>query len=239
MTGTSPPTIVFDLDGTLIDTAPDLLTTLNIVLGREGIAPVGREEIVGYIGSGARAMIGRAFSAAGRPLPPDKHAALFADYLAEYDRHLVDESAPYAGTEAMLDRFAAAGWLLAVCTNKFEAPARKLLDRLGLARRFAAITGQDTFGVSKPHPLHLTETIRAAGGVAERAVMVGDSHVDIETAKAAGIPVVAVSFGYSPVPVATLGPTVVIDSFDALYPVAVEFMRRPSRPAEREAARLP
>lgn len=213
-------TLVFDLDGTLVDTAPDLLTTLNIVLAREGIPPVGREEIVGYVGSGARAMLERAFRGAGRPLPPDRHAALFADYLAEYDRHLVEASVPYAGAEAMLDRFAADGWLLAVCTNKLEAPARRLLDLLGLAPRFAAISGQDTFGVSKPHPRHLTETIRAAGGIPERAIMVGDSQVDIDTGRAAGVPVIAVTFGYSPVPVAGLNPSAVVDRLDDLFDAA-------------------
>jgi phosphoglycolate phosphatase len=113
-----------------------------------------------------------------------------------------------------------------VCTNKYEAPARKLLTILGLADRFAAITGQDTFGFRKPDPRHLTETIRRAGGDPADALMVGDSATDIDTAKAAGIPVVAVSFGYSPVPVAQLGPTRVVGSLSEL-PAAVAALRAP------------
>jgi phosphoglycolate phosphatase len=117
----------------------------------------------------------------------------------------------------MLDQFAAAGWRLAVCTNKYEAPAKKLLRLLALEDRFAAITGQDTFGFRKPDPRHLIETIRLADGDPARAVMVGDSATDIDTAKAARVPVVAVSFGYSTVPVASLKPDGVIDRFADLF----------------------
>jgi phosphoglycolate phosphatase len=216
---TVPPTIAFDLDGTLVDTAPDLLTALNIVLAGEGLGPVSSDAIVGYVGRGARAMLARAYAVDGRSLSPAKHDALFSAFLAEYDRHIVDASRPFAGVEAMLDRFAAGGWRIAVCTNKYEAPARKLLDLLGLGPRFAVVAGQDTFGVSKPDPRHLTETVRLAGGSWNRAVMVGDSQIDIDTGRAAGVPVVAVTFGYSPVPVAELNPTAVIDHFSQLYDV--------------------
>jgi phosphoglycolate phosphatase len=218
------PTIVFDLDGTLVDTAHDLLTTLNLILASEGMAPVSIEKWIGMVGSGARVMLEAAFASEGRALTPAKLEALLTRYLALYDEHIADMSRPYSGAEAALDRFAADGWLLAVCTNKFEAPARKLLSVLGLADRFAAITGQDTFAFRKPDPRHLTETVRLAGGDPARSVMVGDSATDIDTAKAAGRPVVAVTFGYSPVPVAELGPTRVIGHFSEL-PAAVAALR--------------
>ena len=212
----TPPTIVFDLDGTLVDTAHDLVAALNTILVAEGMVPVSVKTLIGMVGSGARVMLETAFAAEGRALTPAKLGRLLTDYMAVYDEHLADTSCPYPGAEAMLDRFATDGWRLAVCTNKFEAPARKLLGRLGLAGRFAAITGQNTFAFRKPDPRHLTETIRLAGGKPDNAVMVGDSATDIDTARAAGISVVAVSFGYSPVPVADLGPDRVIAGLDEL-----------------------
>lgn len=220
------PTIVFDLDGTLVDTARDLVTTLNAVLVSEGMTPVTIERLIGMVGSGARVLLEATFAAEGRALTPQKLDALLRLYMSLYDEHLVDASHPYPGAEAMLDTFAAQGWLLAVCTNKFEAPARKLLTLLHLADRFAAITGQDTFAFRKPDPRHLAETIRLAGGDPADAIMVGDSATDIDTANAAGIPVVAVSFGYSPVPVANLGATRVIASLAEL-PAAVAGLRAP------------
>jgi phosphoglycolate phosphatase len=223
----SPPTIVFDLDGTLVDTAGDLVATLNVILGREGMGPVDFDAAVAMIGSGARAMLQSAFASQGRSLTPEKLEARFDDFLAHYDDHLVDTSKPYPGVEAALDRFIASGWRLAVCTNKSYRPALKLLGLLGLADRFAAITGRDTFSFRKPDPRHLTETIRRAGGEATDAVMVGDSATDVDTAIAAGVPVVAVTFGYSATPVAELGATVLINHFDELYEAAANLRRRP------------
>jgi phosphoglycolate phosphatase len=211
------PTIVFDLDGTLVDTAEDLVATLNHVLASDGMAPVSLEAAIGMEGSGARVLIESAFAAQGRALTPATLDLLLKAFLDYYDAHIADASRPYPGAAAALDRFAANGWLMAVCTNKFEAPARKLLGMLSLDRHFAAITGQDTFAFRKPDPRHLTETIRLAGGSADRAVMVGDSRTDIETARAAAVPVVAVDYGYSPLPVASLGATAVISSLEALY----------------------
>jgi phosphoglycolate phosphatase len=220
------PTIVFDLDGTLVDTAHDLVATLNAVLIAEGMTPVSVERLIGMVGSGARVLLEAAFAAEGRALTPAKLDALLKLFMQFYDQHLADTSRPYPGAEAMLDHFAVQGWLLAVCTNKFEAPARKLLTVLRLADRFAAITGQDTFAFRKPDPRHLTETIRLAGGDPADAIMVGDSATDVDTANAAGVPVVAVSFGYSPVPVSRLGATRIIASLAEL-PAAVAALRAP------------
>ena len=220
------PTIVFDLDGTLVDTAEDLVTTLNAVLTAEGMAPVSLQSAIGMVGSGSRVLLEAAFASEGRALTPELLDRLLADFLAFYDAHIADASKPYPGVEAVLDRFAADGWLMAVCTNKFEAPARKLLRVLGLDRHFAAITGQDTFSFRKPDPRHLTETIRLAGGTVGDAIMVGDSRTDIDTAHAAAIPVIAVTFGYSPIPVATFNPTRLITAFDELPAVAAALRPR-------------
>jgi phosphoglycolate phosphatase len=211
------PTIVFDLDGTLVDTRDDLVATLNAILVADGMQPMPADKVIGMVGSGSRVLIESAFAYEGRTLTPERLDRLLTAFLAYYDEHIVDASRPFPGTGAMLDQFAAAGWLLAVCTNKYEAPAKKLLRLLGLEDRFAAITGQDSFGFRKPDPRHLTETVRLAGGDPARAIMVGDSATDVDTAKAARVPVIAVSFGYSTVPVAGLKADRVIDAFSELF----------------------
>ncbi|GJD47499.1 Phosphoglycolate phosphatase [Methylobacterium crusticola] len=211
------PIVVFDLDGTLAETAGDLIATLNVILTREGLPAVDVAQARELIGAGARALIERGFAAAGRELAPDRLDALFRVFIAHYGQHLCDASHLFPGVEAALDRLEQAGYRLAVCTNKPESHSIRLLDLLGIGGRFAAICGRDTFPYFKPDPRHLTETIARAGGDPARAVMVGDSRTDIATAKAAGVPVVAVPFGYTDVPVEDLDPDVVIEHFDALY----------------------
>lgn len=210
------PIIVFDLDGTLAETAPDIIATLNVILESEGLAPVGVERARDLVGAGARALIERGFKLYDRPLSPEKLEALFQQFLEVYAGRVADKSHLYPGVEAALDRLLADGFLLAVCTNKPERHSRLLLEALGTTQRFAAIAGRDTFAFCKPDPRHLTETIRLANGDPARAVMIGDSRTDIDTAKRAGIPVIAVPFGYTDQPVETLGPDLVIPHFDQL-----------------------
>ena len=211
------PIVVFDLDGTLAETAGDLIGTLNVILAQEGLPPVALSQARELIGAGARALIQRGFSAGGRELTPAKLDALFRVFLAHYGQHLCEVSHLFPGVIESLDRLEAAGYRLAVCTNKPEEHSVRLLELLGVKARFAAICGRDTFPYFKPDPRHLTETIAQAGGDPARAVMVGDSRTDVATAKAAGIPVVAVPFGYTDVPVKELEPDVVIQHFDALF----------------------
>jgi phosphoglycolate phosphatase len=213
-------TVVFDLDGTLVDTAPDLVDTLNVVFAREGLPPVPFTTARSLIGGGARRMIERGLKAEGRAYPPADIDRLFARFIEHYSVHLADRSRPFPALEPALDSLAADGAQLAVCTNKLERLSVKLLDTLGLGHRFRAVCGQDTFGVQKPNPEMLLATIRRAGGDAERAVMVGDSANDIEAARAAGVPVIAVDFGYTETPVSALAPDRIISSFEEL-PAAV------------------
>jgi phosphoglycolate phosphatase len=225
----APPLLVFDLDGTLADTAGDLVKTLNQILAQEDLPPVPAASARKWVGAGARALIERGFAADGKTLPKADLDRLFGEFIRYYEAHICDESRLYPGVAAALDRFAADGFMFAVCTNKIEHPAVKLLDALGVGSRFRAICGQDTFRVddrtiSKPDPRALLLTIAKAGGDAARSVMVGDSATDIATAKAAGIPVVAVDFGYTDIPVAELGPDRVISHFDALWPAVAELM---------------
>ena len=209
-------TIVFDLDGTLVDTAPDLIGTLNLIFTQHGLSAVALEASRPLIGGGARAMIERALVAQGRNPSAADVDALYAPFIAHYAARIADRSRAYPQVEMALDRLAERGHQLAVCTNKLEWLSKRLLDTLHLAGRFAAICGQDTFGVQKPDPEIFRQTVRRAGGDPKRAVMVGDSATDIRTARAAGAPVIAVDFGYADVPVATLGPDRVISSFAAL-----------------------
>ena len=210
------PTIVYDLDGTLADTAEDLVATLNYLLGREGLAPLKVETAGSLLGAGARALIARGFAASGETLDPQTLEALFADYLAHYSEHIDVHTRLYPGVNKALATFARAGWRQAVCTNKIEGLAKLLITKLGIAERFAFICGQDTFGIGKPDAAPLLKTIAASGGAKERAIMVGDSETDIKTARAAGVPVIAVDFGYADVPVKELGPDRVISHFDQL-----------------------
>ena len=210
------PTIVYDLDGTLADTAGDLMGALNVVLAHEGLAPLPVESARSMLGAGARALIRRGFAASGRELAPPRLEALFGDFLAYYNAHIADETELYPGVERALAAFARAGWRQAVCTNTIEGSARLLIEKLGVAGRFAFICGQDTFGVGKPDPKPLLGTIAASGGALARAILVGDSVIDIKTARAAGVPVIAVDFGYADVPAAELRPDRMISHFDAL-----------------------
>jgi len=141
---------------------------------------------------------------------------MFRIFIDHYSAHIADRSRPFPGVAAALDALAARGNRLAVCTNKLAWLSVRLLDALGLSARFAAICGPDTFGVQKPDPAILRATVDAAGGTLADAVMIGDSGTDIATARAAGVPVVAVDFGYTEVPVAALAPDRVISHFDAL-----------------------
>ncbi|MEG6510016.1 HAD family hydrolase [Methyloligella sp. 2.7D] len=223
-------TIVFDLDGTLVDTAPDLTNALNAVLTAEGFGPVPRETIRDTVAFGARAMIAEGLRQRGAEAAAADEArldAMLARFIAHYEANIADDSIPFAGAGAVLDALEDQGAILAVCTNKREALARKLLQSLGLDHRFAAILGRDTLPVSKPDPRHLTETIGRAGGEAAKSLMIGDSAVDIRTAKAAEIPVIAVSFGYGPTEELTaLSPEALIDHFDRLIPEAHTLLQR-------------
>lgn len=215
-------TIVFDLDGTLIDTAPDLVDTLNFILAREGFPAVPFELARNMIGGGAKGMIKRALDAEGRESADSDVERLYAEFIAHYAAHIADRSRPFPQLEATLGQLAAAGHRLAVCTNKLEWLSKRLLDTLRLADRFAAICGQDTFGMQKPDPEVFRLTVRRAGGEPKRAIMVGDSKTDVHTARAACVPVVAVDFGYSDVPIAKLVPDRIISSFADLPRAVVE-----------------
>ena len=214
---TTRPLLVFDLDGTLAETAGDLIGTLNVILAREGVAPLPLAEARFMLGAGARALIQRGLAAVGRSVAPERLEQMFRDFLAHYEGRIAQESHLFPGVEAALDRFEAAGWGFAVCTNKMERASVKLLTELGAAHRFSAICGQDTFVLCKPYKEALIGTINAARGDIGRTIMVGDSRTDIDTARNAGVPVVAVDFGYTDRHVSEFAPDRVISHFDQLW----------------------
>ena len=218
------PLIVFDLDGTLVDSAPDLVNALNFVLEREGLPAVPLAPARKMIGAGARAMIERALEAEGRISTPEHVATLTDDFIAFYADHITDHTRPFEGTEAALDELASRGHRLAVCTNKLEWLSNRLLNNLNMSARFAAICGADTFGVQKPDPVILRQTIARAGGTTDAAIMVGDSGPDIGVAKRAGVPVIAVDFGYTPIAVKDLGPDRLISHMRDLPATVAEML---------------
>jgi phosphoglycolate phosphatase len=218
---TSVRTIVFVLDGTLVDTAPDLIGALNFVLDREGLPPVPLESARDMIGAGARKLIERGLELEGRSAAHEDMTRLTGDFIDYYAAHIADASRPFEGLEDALDDLQTLGYRFAVCTNKLEWLSKLLLDQLGLSSRFSAICGADTFGISKPDPAILQQTIARAGGQLSSAIMVGDAGPDIGVARRAGVPVIGVGFGYTAVPIADLKPDRLISHMREL-PAAVQ-----------------
>ena len=220
------PTIAFDLDGTLVDTAPDLCTALNLVLEESGNKTVPLSQMRNIVGNGARVMIERGLALEGKRANTAELDRLLARFLVHYEAHLSDGSRPFPGAKEMLDTLKESGALLVVCTNKFEGFSVKLLQDLGLAHYFACIAGSDTFPMRKPDAGHLLGAISKAGGRSSSAIMVGDSVTDVSTARAANVPVIAVSFGYSDIPAQELGADRVIGSLLEVPAIARELLQR-------------
>jgi phosphoglycolate phosphatase len=208
--------IAFDLDGTLVDTAHDLIGTLNWLLGEEGLRPLPLAEARPFIGRGARWMIERGFQAANAPLPPASVRPLFERFIDRYTGHIADESRPFPGCVEALEALKADGARLVVCTNKLTGLSKALLDALDMTRLFDAVIGSDAAPAIKPDPRHLQTAIAAVGGRLSRAIMVGDAATDAGAARAAKVPLILVSFGYTEVPAAELKPDILIDRYDQL-----------------------
>lgn len=212
----------FDLDGTLLDTHADLGAAVNHALAQAGRPAVPLDGMRSLIGGGAKRMLERALSEGGA-LPEDEFKPLYAQLLSYYEANIAVHTRLFPGGEAMLDDLASRGARLAVVTNKFERFARLVLDELGLSSRFYTIIGGDTLGPGRAKPARdqLDEMIARAGGAMRsgpRAAYVGDTTYDTLAAKAAGLPCVAVSFGFNDLPAAELGASAVIDHFDDLVP---------------------
>jgi phosphoglycolate phosphatase len=207
------PALIFDLDGTLVDTDPDLLDALNVVLMREGRRLVDRAALRHLVGFGARAMLTAAFKMTGDELDPARQADIAAAYIAQYRAHIADSSRPYPGVEETLAAFQAEGMRMGVLTNKPHELSVLLMSKLGLDKYFAAIFGQGRMPYTKPDAPIFQDVVRETGGVGAGALMIGDSITDVQTARAGGAPVILVSYGYTPEPARTLGADAVVDDF--------------------------
>jgi phosphoglycolate phosphatase len=188
------PFLLLDLDGTLVDSVPDLTAALNRLMRTRGLAPFTPAETAPMVGDGVAPLVERAFAARG--LGPDPTA--IGEFVADYDANYAVETRPFPGVAETLRGLGEAGWRFAVCTNKLERPARALLATLDLADLFAAVGGGDSFPTRKPDPAHLLATLRAAGGSASRAVMAGDHHNDVIAAHGAGLKCIFAAWGYGP-----------------------------------------
>lgn len=209
--------VIFDLDGTLVDTAPDLWRAANHVLTDAGRSEVSLDQVRAFVGHGARKLIARGFEATGSPLRPQDVESLYQKFVAYYGANIARESAPFPGCVALLDRLKAEGVLLGICTNKLEGLSVKLMEALGLTRYFEAIVGPDTLGIAKPDPAPYREALRRMGAESARSLLVGDSETDILTARAAGVPVIGVTFGYTSEPLERFRPDALVNDFSEAY----------------------
>jgi phosphoglycolate phosphatase len=219
------PAIIFDLDGTLVDTAPDLINTLNHILEQENHPPAPEPLMRTMISEGARAMLVKGFELAGEQKSAEQFDELTRRFIAHYADNIVHSSRPFEGVIKALDRLASNGHAMAICTNKTERLAKKLIESLAMDDYFRAIIGADTLEVKKPHPGHIWGTIEAIGASRDHAVMIGDSETDIRAAQAANIPVIAVNFGYSIEPVESFNPDAVLSTYDDLPAALASFFR--------------
>lgn len=226
-----PPIVVFDLDGTLLETAPDLLASLNAVLSDHNLPTTDIGQLRRYVGQGGRVMLERAFAAAGRTLTDEMAQQLVTEFVAHYGSNMPGQTTAFEGVLPLVDDLRAAGYKTAICTNKTEQLAIQLIDKLGLNDKFDAICGGDTFEVKKPDADHIFMTVDAAKADRNRVVMVGDSAADIDAANNGNIPVIAVDFGYTDAHVSTFSPTRVISHYNEVSVGTIDALIAERKPA--------
>lgn len=225
-------TIAFDLDGTLVDSAPDLHRALAGVMARENLPPASLEDVHKFVGQGARSLIVRAFAVLGQYPDEAKLDRLTEDLTGIYASDIAAFTRPWPGVEAALGRLKDEGAILCVCTNKRTFLSNQLLDALNMSHWFAAVVGADSVERKKPHPDHFIAAVRAAKGDPAHALMIGDSAADVGSARGANAPVALVSFGYTDTAPELLGADAVFSHFDELPDLARKLLeaRIPSRP---------
>jgi len=214
-------TVVYDLDGTLIDSAKDMQVAVSRVLADHGLPAVTEDDVRNYMGQGSKVTMGKAFAKYGRTLEDGALSAVTREFVRYYEADPVGHTTAFAGVSEVVARFARLGLRQGVCTNKFERPSRMILEHLNLMPPIADVAGADTFPVRKPDPKHILMLVERMGGSADRAVMIGDSIHDVHAAHGAGLPAVLVSWGYTDKPASELGAEQVIERFGDL-PQALE-----------------
>lgn len=216
--------VIFDLDGTLVDSAPDLMLATNHVLSRLERRSITMDEVRSFVGHGAKALIARGCAATGEPIGEKTLDFYFAEFLRFYEKNIAVNSAAFPGVINLLKRCAAGGLKMGVCTNKLEGLSLRLLQALDMEKYFGAIVGPDTINAAKPDPAPYLETVKRLGVPVMNSIMVGDSETDVLTARAAGVPVIGVTFGYTQRPVAEFGPDHLVSHFDEVWNI-LEFKR--------------
>lgn len=220
-------TIAFDLDGTLVESAPDLIGAVNAILMSEGHKPLAYDEGRPFISRGARWLLQRGLEVAGEQEAAARTAALFGRFISYYGEHIADESLPFPGAIDALKVLKAAGAKLVVCTNKPTDLSRRLLTKLNMAELFEGVMGIDAVTAAKPSAAHLIEAVQAVGGDMDRAVMVGDADTDAGAARAAGTPLILVDFGYTEIPAVELAPDILLHHYDDLVDACVGLLNGP------------
>ncbi|MCX7366461.1 MAG: HAD-IA family hydrolase [Alphaproteobacteria bacterium] len=209
-------TVIYDLDGTLIDSAKDMQMAVSHVLADHGLPPVTEDDVRIFMGQGSKVTMGKAFAKYGKALDDEALSAVTREFVRYYEADPISHTTAFAGVADVVARFARLGLKQGVCTNKFERPSRMILEHLKLMPPITDVAGADTFPVRKPDPRHILLLVERMGGSASRTVMIGDSIHDVEAAHAAGLPAVLVSWGYTATPASELGAEAVIERFDAL-----------------------
>jgi phosphoglycolate phosphatase len=218
--------VIFDLDGTLVDTAPDLMAATNHVLSLLKRRPITMPEVRTFVGRGARVLIERGVAATGDAIDEASLTYYHAEFLRHYEGHTADRSEIFPGVVALLRRLSNSGIKAGVCTNKPEGLSHQLLNALDLSQFFGAVVGPDTIGIAKPDAAPYLEAVKRLGVERQHSIMIGDSEVDILTARAAKVPVIAVTFGYTPKPVAEYGPDYLVSHFDEVWAI-LDLKRKP------------
>jgi phosphoglycolate phosphatase len=216
--------LIFDLDGTLVDTAPDLHAATNHVLGLIDRKPISMAELRAFVGHGAMNLIERGVAATGDAVDQATLLELHKRFLDFYGDNVADHSVVFDGLLAVLDKAQASGLKMGVCTNKVEHLSLKLLTELNMMQKFGSLVGGDTLPVMKPDPTPLIEAATRLGVNPKNILMVGDSETDIRTAQNAGVPVLAVTFGYTSQHVSAFNPTHMIDHYDEAWPIIEKYI---------------
>ena len=228
LTALDGATIAFDLDGTLVESAPDLIGAVNAVLIAEGFQPLAYDDGRPFISRGARWLLQWGLEIAGEKEPAARTAALFGRFISYYGDHIADKTRPFPGVIDALKTLKAGGAKLVVCTNKPTGLSRSLLTQLGMAALFDGVVGIDAVTAAKPSAAHLIEAVQAVDGDLARTVMVGDADPDAGAARAAGTPLILVDFGYTEVPAAELAPDILLHHFDDLVNACLTLLKPPS-----------